>query len=61
MAGHVTNIEDAKVGEACFWTDRSQFRIVDGDFVAGELIFPCFDGRKFEVESGLGMVIGVTG
>jgi len=61
VAGHVANIEDAKVGEACFWADRSQFRIVDGDFVAGKLILPYFDGREFEVESGFGMIVGVAG
>ncbi len=61
VARHVTNIENPKIRKACFWADRSQFRIVDGNFVAGKLILPCFDGGKFEVESGLGMIIGVAG
>lgn len=61
LAGHVADVEDAEVRQAGFGADRSEFRIVDGDFVAGELILPCFDGGEFEVESGFGVVVGVTG
>jgi len=61
VAGHVADIEDAEIGQAGFGADRGEFGIVDGDFVAGELVLPGFDDGECEVESGFGVVVGVAG
>jgi len=61
MARHVADVEDAEIWQPGFGADRGQFRVIDGDFVAGELVLPCFDGGEFEVESGFGVVVCVEG
>ena len=60
VAGHVADGENAEVGEPCFGADGGEFRIVDLDFIAGKLILPGFNGRKGEVETGLGVIVGVA-
>src|SRR4051794_27358036 len=59
-ARHVTDCEVAEVGKACFGADGGEFGVVDDDLVAGKLVLPGFDFRKFEVESGLGVIVGVA-
>src|SRR5580692_1557448 len=57
--GHVADGEQAKVGQAGLGANRGQFRIVDEDLVARKLISPGLNCREGEVESGLGVFVGV--
>ena len=59
-AGHVANGEVAEVGQAGLGADGGEFGIVDDDFVVGELILPGLDFGEFEVEAGLGVIVGVA-
>jgi len=60
LAGHVTDGEHAEVGQAGFGAHRGEFRIVDENFVARKLVLPGFNGRKGEIEAGLGVFVGVA-
>src|ERR1035437_1919295 len=51
FARHVANGEYAEVRQPGFGAHRGQFGVIDKDFVAGELVFPGFDGRKGKVEA----------
>jgi hypothetical protein len=59
-AWHVADGEMAEVGQAGFWTNRGQFRVVDDDLIAGKLVLPCLDLREFEIESGFRVIVGIT-
>ena len=61
FARHVADGEHAEVGEAGFGAHGGEFGVVNDDFVAGKLVFPCFDGGESEVEAGLGVVVSVAG
>jgi len=59
-ARHVADGEGAKIGQAGLGTNGGQFRIVDHDFVAGELILPGFDRGKVEIKASFGVVVCVA-
>src|SRR5258708_1120696 len=60
VTGHVTNGEDAEVGESGLGANGGHFGVVYQDFIAGKLILPDFNGREVEIEASLGVVVGVA-
>jgi hypothetical protein len=60
LARHVADSEHAKIRKAGLGANRSEFRIVNGDFVARELILPRLNFWKCEIESSLCVIVGVT-
>jgi hypothetical protein len=61
LAGHVADRDATEVGKAGLGTDRGELGVVDEDLVGFELIAPGFDGRKFDLQAGFGVIVGVTG
>jgi len=61
LARHVSDGDAAKVRQTGLGTDAGELGIVDEDFVGAELVAPGFDGGKFDVEAGFGVVVGVAG
>lgn len=61
LVGHVANSDHSEIGEASFWADGREFRIVYHNFVAGKLIRPGFNLGESEVQAGSGMLRRVAG
>jgi hypothetical protein len=58
---HVANSDGSKIGQTSLGADRGKLGIVHNNFVARELIWPCFDIRKRGVEAGFSVFLRVTG
>jgi hypothetical protein len=59
-ARHVTDRQMAEVGQAGFWTDRCEFRIVYQDLVTWKLVLPDFNAGKVVIETGSCVLIRVA-
>ena len=57
----IADRDRAEVRQAGLRADRREFRHGDCNVVSGKLIGPAFDGGKFRVNAGPGVLFGVIG
>src|SRR6266567_3966015 len=60
LGRHVTNLQQAKVGQAGLRAHRRKLRHVNEDFISGKLVRPGIDLWENVVQSGFSVVFGVT-
>lgn len=60
FARHVPKCDHTEVWQTRLWADGGEFRVVNYNFIDRKLILPRLDGRKGEIEAGLGMFVCVA-